>query len=662
MSKFTIVKGLVVGGVLTCLTFLSASAQDVTVQPKSGNNDRAPFEGFYIGTVLSAGGLDSYRADTDGYLTDNGAWTITDFAPGIGFQIGRDWQKGSRVFGVVGDFNWMNADKSLYDNLNGGGTLNTIKSTLNWTTTLRGRAGMTNDGMLLYLTGGVALADFDTFIADGPGHNFSYMRLGATGGAGAEFSLSDNWNLGGEFLYTQFAPKRLSFSEGAVTSRFDTSDSAILAKLALSYRFGGPAATNIYDAAAIERGGAFDGFYVGTVLSGGIFDSYRADNDGYLTDNSSWTSTDLAGGAGIQFGHDWQRGNRVLGIVGDFNWLNSDAVTRDNPNSGDVTPNSVKTTLGWMSTLRGRAGVADDNTLIYLSGGVALADIDTVITDGTAYNFSDTRLGMTGGAGAEFALSDNWNLGGEFLYTKFAPDTINFTEAPNSFLFDTADSAVLAKLSLSYRFGERKAAKAPVSKLSNTAFDGYYAGAVVSAGAVEAYRADNDGYLTDNSSWTTTDFTAGGGAQFGRDWQKGRRVLGLVGDVNVLAGRESVMNDPNGFPGTVTSRISWMSTLRGRVGMASNDTMLYLTGGAAVADIDTSITEAAAHNFSETHFGMTGGAGAEFVLSDKWSLGGEVLYTKFAPKKLRFTEGATNYQFDSTDSAVAAKLALNYRF
>jgi outer membrane immunogenic protein len=110
--------------------------------------------------------------------------------------------------------------------------------------------------------------------------------------------------------------------------------------------------------------------------------------------------------------------------------------------------------------------------------------------------------------------------------------------------------------------------------------------------------------------------------------------------------------------------MDWFGTLRTRAGLAANNTFVYITGGVAVADIETTFTDPPdTFNFGKTRWGVVGGAGAEVDLGNNWSVNGEVLYMQFAKHTATGVDGgATAFRFDMNDSAWVGRLGLNYRF
>ena len=131
-------------------------------------------------------------------------------------------------------------------------------------------------------------------------------------------------------------------------------------------------------------------------------------------------------------------------------------------------------------------------------------------------------------------------------------------------------------------------------------------------------------------------FTAGG--LLGYNYQIDKVVLGIETDFNYLG-----FSDGNNQSYTlggydITSNSSfdanWFGTIRGRLGFALDNVLLYGTGGVAYghmsADGKTSIDDAGTvttykGSTDSTNWGWTIGAGAEYGI-DNWSIGVEYLY------------------------------------
>jgi outer membrane immunogenic protein len=88
-----------------------------------------------------------------------------------------------------------------------------------------------------------------------------------------------------------------------------------------------------------------------------------------------------------------------------------------------------------------------------------------------------------------------------------------------------------------------------------------------------------------------------GGLQIGYNWQTGRYVFGIETDFDATGQRGTqTFNGANpAFPisgvtaapaaAAYTEKLSWLGTLRGRVGIASDRTLFYATGGLAYGEI-----------------------------------------------------------------------------
>ncbi|MBN9309216.1 outer membrane beta-barrel protein [Devosia sp.] len=82
---------------------------------------------------------------------------------------------------------------------------------------------------------------------------------------------------------------------------------------------------------------------------------------------------------------------------------------------------SITSTIDWNAHLRGRIGVAVDNALFYLAGGLAVAS-NSVVVDGP--NLDDDEdsamhVGWTIGGGVELALTENVVARAEYLYDDY---------------------------------------------------------------------------------------------------------------------------------------------------------------------------------------------------------------------------------------------------
>jgi len=167
---------------------------------------------------------------------------------------------------------------------------------------------------------------------------------------------------------------------------------------------------------------------------------------------------------GAQIGVNWQRGNWVFGLEGDFSWTNaSGAVTTPSPLIAGTTTTGTED-YKWFATVTGRVGRAWDNWLVYAKGGAAWVNHDiggnTVSLGGSSVvdPLSETRTGWTVGAGVEQALGGNWSNWSwklEYNYMDFGTHLINTTTTPGAGV-TTTDLDLTAhalKFGINYRLG-----------------------------------------------------------------------------------------------------------------------------------------------------------------------------------------------------------------
>ncbi len=161
--------------------------------------------GNYNWTGLYAGANGGYSWN-DGLTLSNGVSAGKLSGGNAGGQIGYNWQYGVFVGGLEGDAQWSGAQS------NGSSTCTAVTCTITATesidafATLRARAGVAFDAVLLYATAGGAWANASTNVSAAgtgasAGLNLSSSKVGWTAGGGVEFALVDNWTAKIEYLY-----------------------------------------------------------------------------------------------------------------------------------------------------------------------------------------------------------------------------------------------------------------------------------------------------------------------------------------------------------------------------------------------------------------------------------------------------------------------------
>ncbi|GGE40348.1 membrane protein [Agaricicola taiwanensis] len=117
---------------------------------------------------------------------------------------------------------------------------------------------------------------------------------------------------------------------------------------------------------------------------------------------------------GLQAGYNAQWGNWVGGVEleASYSGIEGDDVA------------GIDTQLNWLGTARVRVGYAFDRVLPYVTGGLALGEVEV---EDTVFGFSEsnTHLGWTVGAGVEVAVADNISVKGEYSYIDLQDEDYN---------------------------------------------------------------------------------------------------------------------------------------------------------------------------------------------------------------------------------------------
>jgi outer membrane immunogenic protein len=160
-----------------------------------------------------------YLGGTVGYewgSVDNSPTRPSGIAGGV--EAGYNWQRGAFVFGGETDIQLSGADD----------TLSPFEFSNPWFGTLRGRAGVTWNNVLLFGTAGLAYGELraDTFML-----TESHASIGWTAGAGIEVGLTPHWSAKAEWLYLDLSDRTFS-----VTGT-NNGLAADLLRMGVNYRF-----------------------------------------------------------------------------------------------------------------------------------------------------------------------------------------------------------------------------------------------------------------------------------------------------------------------------------------------------------------------------------------------------------------------------------------
>jgi outer membrane immunogenic protein len=195
--------------------------------------------------------------------------------------------------------------------------------------------------------------------------------------------------------------------------------------------------------------------------------------------------------------------------------------------------------------------------------------------------------------------------------------------------------------------------KAPRYVEPAASWTGWYIGAHAGA-AWQQTQLDTYGI-----SFSKTAFIGGG--QLGYNWQHGNFVFGLEGDISGLTGKNSFSEGGYTF---ASSSIRWLSTVRGRFGLAVGDTMAYATAGLAIGGVRNSLFDGQ-YSSSKTRVGWAVGGGVEHMINRNWTIGLEGLFVDLGRSSLTasdpgFPGKTTTFKF--SNQAVVGRVKVNYKF
>ena len=183
-------------------------------------------------------------------------------------------------------------------------------------------------------------------------------------------------------------------------------------------------------------------------------DSWVGDPDWGNVNAASTNSLKMSGVfGGAQIGYNQQFKNVLLGIEADFSYFGMNKSANSgtiacvpNPNcAGGTFSVNTEAKVNWVSTIRPRLGWATDNTLLYVTGGLAIADVsysqsinfislnlddlpNTTASGGAnAGSVSNIQLGWALGVGGEYRLDQNWSLKAEYLHIDLGSQSFNST-------------------------------------------------------------------------------------------------------------------------------------------------------------------------------------------------------------------------------------------
>lgn len=136
-----------------------------------------------------------------------------------------------------------------------------------------------------------------------------------------------------------------------------------------------------------------------------------------------------------------------------------------------------------------------------------------------------------------------------------------------------------------------------------------------------------------------------GGIQGGYNYQSGSLVIGLEADIQI--------SDANDRFASYKFSNPWFGTVRGRLGYAMNNILVYATGGLAFGELRL---DAPNGSQSYTNTGWTIGAGVEVGIYQNWTAKVEYIYVDLARDNFSLINGNNDYNYGMV------RLGVNYHF
>lgn len=218
--------------------------------------------------------------------------------------------------------------------------------------------------------------------------------------------------------------------------------------------------TTLIGGSAFAQSTAMDwsGAYAGGFVGFGNYAGTAQDNGGDAldTDGQMVRLSDIAGEAGLVLGYNFQRSNLVYGAEIDYvaTSFSTDEIYDEDYRQDAETKSLV--------SIRGRVGLAVENTLIYGTAGFGQASIFACASDDEEsctpdddeiVTFDDTIDGLVFGAGIEHMLTDTLSFRAEYLQFEgdWSDDIGYDSDDPEQTARFSADSKAV-RIGINYHF------------------------------------------------------------------------------------------------------------------------------------------------------------------------------------------------------------------
>lgn len=591
-------------------------------------DSRAFWQGVYAG--VHAGGTSVSSNFDDLSFIDSTA--TRDRGGVLGALAGINFVQGNWLGGFEADIGFTSAKSS--DPIFG------IDSKLNWAGNLRVRTGVIVDRSLFFIAGGLAFANVQqqayTFFPVALPRQ-TYFAYGLTIGAGVETRIADNWLFRVEYLYTQYQPFDQVYSElGAqVTTRID----AQTARAALIYKF--PAGGGTAPQAANTGPANWSGFYVGGHAGSlGMSELHQSGEPFFFPYDDRVKDRGLWGGGLV--GVNVQLMRWVFGLELDFGLGRV---------SGWDSQDNIAARMLWDAHIRARIGYSFDRYLVFMTTGVALAQLQQEDFFSPGVRTNGLFGGYTIGGGIDMLLAPNFIFRVEYLHSRFETSTIINTASAT--ILDTNLSTNTVRAAIIYKYEGSGFGSPAVTPPSSMRWSGLYGG--VFAG-YQTFKPHLEVFITVDD-FTAKDFA--GGLLFGVNYQAGNWVIGVEAD----AGRSGAK--VRQFSACLCYEIETKPIIetnwRARLGYAFDRYLVFGTAGIAVAQFEQNAIGIGTKRRAHTGFTFGGGIDAAFTNNLIGRL--EYLFTEYNLQNYNYyANDPLGPMADSTYQTQIWRAALIYKF
>ena len=243
---------------------VAAAAADLPVKapPAPAYQWTGCYGGFNVGAGASGSDFGStvdpgthLLGDDPGLVSGDGSGSANTVGFIGGGQAGCNFQTGTIVVGLEGDFDYFHSKPRINNDTNtlaDGATPFTVTQSLTteYLATVRPRLGLAADRNLAYITGGAAFtrASYSESYVDGaapPGAGLASVSkslVGWAAGAGWEYALAEHWTFRAEYLFARFPTSNalgaISDAGGGTNALHGSADLTIqLLRAGLSFKF-----------------------------------------------------------------------------------------------------------------------------------------------------------------------------------------------------------------------------------------------------------------------------------------------------------------------------------------------------------------------------------------------------------------------------------------